>query len=148
MSDLDALVDWLIPIADLLIPAGERMPSASQAGALSDGLADVLRARPDLGPPLDEARRAAGSLEADRVLDELADRNPQLLTTVQLAIAAAYYSRPRVRAALDYDGQVPVPVNMDDFEQIVSEGLLDPVLERGDRYRKVPTDTDTDTQTN
>ena len=53
-----------------------------------------------------------------------------------------------MRAALDYDGQVPVPVNMDDFEQIVSEGLLDPVLERGDRYRKVPTDTDTDTQTN
>lgn len=140
MSDLDALVEWLTPIADLLIPAAEGMPSASQAQALTDGLADVLRARPDLGPPLDQARQTAGSLDAEHALELLSDGHPELVTSVQLAIAAAYYSRPRVRRALDYDGQVPVPVNMDDYEQIVSSGLLDPVLERGDRYRQVPTD--------
>ena len=39
-------------VANLLIPSGDGMPSASEAGVAGRWLDEVLRLRPDFGPPL------------------------------------------------------------------------------------------------
>ena len=68
MSALDR--ERLGALADVLIPAAEGMPSASEAGVHRAGLDRVLAARPDLepvlarvlaAPPAIQARHCAGS---------------------------------------------------------------------------------------
>ncbi len=44
--------ETLAAVADMLIPSGDGMPSASEAGVAGRWLDEVLQLRPDFGPPL------------------------------------------------------------------------------------------------
>ncbi len=127
----------LAAVADLMVPGDGEMPSASVAGVHAALLDDVLTARPDLGTPL-----AA-------LLDRLAGRSPEeALAAVRaeradedllaLVVVGGYMMHPAVGAAIHYPGQQPQQVNPFDINDVIDEGLLDPVVERGEIYRPTP----------
>jgi hypothetical protein len=66
----------LAGLADVLIPAGDGMPSASAAGVVGEGLDQVLAAVPGLGPGLADLLARAGGREPAQVVANLARTDP------------------------------------------------------------------------
>lgn len=128
-------------VADALIPAGEGLPSATQAGVHAELLDQVAKARPDLIPPLIEALDALGSAaggpDLERV-ERLAQDAPRLHEALTLVVAGAYLMSPRVVVPLKYAYEESKFVDPRDIMTVVSDGLLDQVLERGPIYRLPP----------
>lgn len=127
----------LAGIADLMVPGDGEMPSASAAGVHETLLDDVLTARPDLAAPIAE------------LLDRLTDRSPAAAfdavrasradeDLLALVVVGGYMMHPAVGAAVRYAGQQPQQVNPFDINDVIDEGLLDPVVERGAIYRPTP----------
>lgn len=128
----------LADVAESMIPGGLGMPSASEAGVAGRLLDQVLVARPDLERPLAtvlEDLRGLGAAAARARLE--GDR--EALDVFALVAIGGYMMHPGVGDALSYPGQQPKPVNPFDINDVVDEGLLDPVIERGPIYREVPT---------
>ena len=124
-------------LADELIPAADGMPAASDVGVADAQLDRILAARPDLVAPLRAAfARPAGA--AVEWLERLAVENPTGYEAVVLAVVGGYYTDRDVRGRRGYRGQEPNPVQPEIIPNYVEEGLLDAVLERGQRYRDVP----------
>lgn len=116
-------------LADVLLPAHERLPSASEigvAGALAD---KVLALRPDIAEPLARLLSQPFSDASSRVT-EIKKASGADYRTLILAVAGGYYLHPKARAAVGYPGQLSKPFNPRLFEDVVSEGLLDHVVER------------------
>jgi hypothetical protein len=113
----------LAELADRLIPAGDGMPSASEAGATGEYLDAVLAARPDLRAPL-EALAASGE-----------PVDPAASAELTAAVVAAYYMNPEVCERIGYAGQRAIPVNPDEPDH---EDLLGSVKARPPVYRPTP----------
>jgi hypothetical protein len=130
------LRERLREFADRLIPAAHGMPAASEVGVAAGQLEKVLAARPDLLEPLLRALPGADPEDAERSLAAIQAADPAAHDALVLAIVGAYYTHPRVRDLLGYDGQVPVELQ----PELVPgyEGLIEPILERGPVYRTVP----------
>jgi hypothetical protein len=127
----------LAGVAGVMVPGGLGMPSAGEADLAGRQLDAVLAARPDLTEPLAEVLRGLDGLDPAVALDALrADRPAH--DVVALVVVGGYLMHPDVGAALDYPGQQPKPVNPFDINDVVDEGLLDPVIERGPIYREAP----------
>src|SRR5947207_4145271 len=101
----------LAALADVLIPAGEDFPSASEAGVASEGLDQVLSARPDLGVGLKGILGRACGRSAEEVVAELQKRDPASFNVLAELIPAAYFLNAKVRAKLGYDGQSSRPID-------------------------------------
>jgi hypothetical protein len=114
-------------VADLLIPAGEGMPAASEVDVAGRLVDRVLDARPDLGEPLARMLDEAHDDPAAAVA-ALASGNGDALARLRYVVAAAYYLDERVRALLDYAPEPAAPVRADVYPDYVDEGLLDHVL--------------------
>jgi hypothetical protein len=128
----------LATVAESMIPGGHGMPSASEVDLAGRLLDQVLTARPDLEAPLARVLARLRGLDADAARAHLeADR--AALDVFALVAIGGYMLHPAVGAALSYPGQQPKPVNPFDINDVVDEGLLDPVIERGPIYREVPT---------
>jgi hypothetical protein len=127
--------DRLRRFADALIPAGDGMPAAGEAGVADRGLDRVLAARPDLAAPL--ARAIAGADPDDYAgsLERLRAGDPAGHDALLLVVAGGYYTDQGVRKLLGYDGQQPVEVRPEIIPNYVEEGLIEPLLERGPIYR-------------
>jgi hypothetical protein len=119
----------LARVAQVLIPAGDAMPSAGEVGVAGALLDRVLAAVPSLAGALTAALDAdmAGE-DVGPWLDGLSARDPAAYRSLGLAVAGAYYLDPGVRARLGYEGQVPQPVRPAAFPEYVEEGLLDAAL--------------------
>ena len=137
------LAQRLASLADVLLPGGAGMPSATAADVPSGGLQRVFEARPDLAPAL--ARVVGASLAQDPAgadatgfVQGLRAADPAGWTVLTTCVAAAYYMTPSVRRLLGYAGQEGVLITADDFFSWVSAGLLDPVIERGPIGRPAP----------
>lgn len=117
-------------IADLLIPAGTDMPSASQAG-VGTRLAEVLKFRPELEAPLKDILRQC---EGKSPEDALASLEAAAFGTVAEIVASAYFMNEEVRAKLHYHGQRARPI----LPEEIDAALLKPVLDRGPIYRSAP----------
>ena len=126
MRHLDAL-------ADRLIPGEDGMPSASEAGATGQWLDAVLRARPDLRPPLEGLAASTAGLSAAEAIAALPERDPAGWTALTSAIVAAYYFNPEVCERIGYQGQRALPLGPPDHED-----LLGSVVARGPVYRPTP----------
>ena len=126
----------LAALADLLIPAGNGFPSASEAGVAREGLDQLLAVRPDLLDPLRTLLvRAKGRSPAEFV-QELQTNDPAAFGVLAEAVPGAYFLNPEVRAKLKYDGQSPRPI--DPREDYLDDGLLQSVIDRGPVYRPTP----------
>jgi hypothetical protein len=133
----DARRTTLTALADALVPGGEGMPSASDAGVPSRWIDRALEARPDLADALAATLDAAVGEDAPTFLAHLEADEPGVLETLQLLVAGAYFMSPRTRRALDYPGQTQQPVLPGEAEYYEPEKLLRPVRERGTVYTAV-----------
>jgi hypothetical protein len=122
-----------LAIADHLIPAAHGMPSAAEI-LTDDRLQFVLRARPDLGEPLQAALRPdLGSDVAERLV-RLADE-PTNLAALQLTVVAGYYTDKHVRELIEYPGQMALELRSWEYPAYLEEGLIDAVIARGSTWR-------------
>jgi hypothetical protein len=128
--------ETLAALADVLIPAADGMPSASEAGATRELLDEVLRVRSDLEEPLRQVAEAARGRDAAVEVGRLQAEAPELFEALSTAIAGGYFMSPDVRERLGYPGQQARPfVPRPDYEE---DGLIQSVIERGPIYRPTP----------
>ena len=114
-------------VADCVIPANERMPSASQVNIAGDLLDRVLVLLPDLEGLLHRVfEHEVGDPEV--WFAELSVTDPEGRRNVLLAIAAAYYLDAEVRRLIGYPGQPSTPVRANELSDYVTEGLLEQVI--------------------
>lgn len=133
-----ALRSTLAALADVLVPAYDGLPAASETDALGKWLDRVLQARPDLEPELVRVLAGAEGREPEAELRRLESEDRAGFETLALAVASSYYLSPRVRRAIGYPGQKASPPFPDESDYYLRDGLLDPVLERGSIYRPTP----------
>jgi hypothetical protein len=126
----------LAGLADVLIPAGDSMPSASAAAVAGQGLDQVLAAVPSLGESLADVLAGAKDREPAEVVANLARTDPSAYGILTEVVTAAYFMNPDVRKAIGYAGQGPSPI--DPREDYVEDGLLESVIKRGPIYRPTP----------
>ena len=125
----------LAAIADVLIPAGSGMPSASEAGVAGQFLDEVLAARPDLADPLAAALASVEGVD-DPVAALRADLGSWMVVTA--VVPAAYFLNPANREAIGYPGLEARPIDPDAAPDYLEDGLLDSVVSRGPVYRPTP----------
>jgi hypothetical protein len=123
----------LARLADVLIPAGDGFPSASEAGAAHDGLDLVLAARPDLAGEIERVVLAARGREPAAFVASLRAGDPAGFAVLAEVVPGAYFMNAAVRARLGYAGQEPRPI--DPAPDPEAEALLAPVIARGPIYR-------------
>ncbi len=126
----------LAGLADVLIPAGDGMPSASAAGVAEEGLNQVLAAVPSLGASLAEVLTRARGREPAEVVMSLAPTDPAAYGILTEVVTAAYFMNSDVRKAVGYTGQGPSP--LDPRVDYMEDGLLESVIKRGPIYRPTP----------
>lgn len=125
----------LAALADVLIPAGDGFPSASQAGVAGEGLDQLLSFRPDLAEGLKKLAGLAGERPPEAVVAEV-KKDPDLFGVLAEFVPGAYFLNPGVRSKLGYGGQRAVP--LDPRPDWLDEDLLQSVLDRGPIYRPTP----------
>lgn len=124
-------------LADVLIPAGDGMPSASEAGIGRDLLDLVLTARPDLHVPLVALLQAGRDRDPGAFVAELQADDPDGFGVLAQLVPGGYFMNPAVRRALGYKGQRARPFDPDRRDPEV-DALLQSVIDRGPIYRPTP----------
>jgi hypothetical protein len=126
----------LAGLADVLIPAGDSMPSASSAAVAEEGLNQVLDAVPSLAAGLAEVLARAKGREPAEFIAILNRTDPSAYGVLTEVVTAAYFMNPDVRKAVGYTGQGPTP--LDPRADYMEDGLLESVIKRGPIYRPTP----------
>jgi len=126
----------LAGLADVLIPAGEGMPSASAAAVAEEGLNQVLAAVPSLAASLADVLTRAKGRDPDEFIASLARIDPSGYGVLTEVVTAAYFMNPEVLKAVGYTGQGPSP--LDPRVDYMEDGLLESVIKRGPMYRPTP----------
>lgn len=139
--DLSAIDrDSLRELVDVVIPTNEKFPSASEAAVHTKWIDRGLKVRPDLlGPLLNVLRHCENDLTSD-VVARLIELETESIEPVIELIVTCYYMSPKVRKKLDYKGQVPVPILVDETEYYLRDNILDPVSTRPAMWRSTPDD--------
>ena len=128
-------------LADVLIPGGDGLPSASQADVPGKWIDRVLSARPDLAPEVVALLEQRREDDPGRQLQRWRAESPALFDTLTVVVSGAYFMNPRVRRSLGYAGNAPKrkPAYPDEADFYLDGGaLLEPVLGRGPIYRSTP----------
>lgn len=128
----------LAALADVLIPAADGMPSASEAGAAGEWLDEVLRVRGDLEAPLHGLLERARGVDPAAEVDRLGREEPEAFEALATAVAGAYFLNPEVRRLIGYPGQERRPIEPEDPPDYEQDGLLASVIERGPIFRPTP----------
>ena len=123
----------LASLADVLIPAGEGFPSASEAGVANEGLDYVLSCRPEIADPLKNLLEGARGRPATQVVLDLQKDNPAAFAILTDLVPGAYFLNPNVREKLRYGGQTARPI--DPRADYLEAVLLQSVIDRGPIYR-------------
>lgn len=132
----DSAREALAGLADILIPAGEDMPSASQADVAGSGLDMVLAARPDLADALNDILDKSRDREPAEVVADLQANHETAFGVLTEIVPGAYFMNAVVRQAIGYAGQGPQPI--DPRPDYMEDGLLESVIRRGPVYRPTP----------
>ena len=126
----------LAALADVLIPAGDGFPSASQAGVAAEGLDQVIAFQPGIAVELKRVLEESKDRSPAEVVAILQKNDPGAFSVLAEFVAGAYFLNPTVRARLGYTGQEPQPI--DPHPDYLDDGLLQSVLDRGRVYRPTP----------
>jgi hypothetical protein len=125
-------------IADIIVPAWERMPAASAVGVHTDLLDTVLRARPDLADGVHQAIEHCRDREPSEAVNSLYRENRAAFDTFTLAVTGGYYMADKVRVLLGYPGQESPEYDPYETAQYLTDGILERVTRRGSIYRPTP----------
>src|SRR6059036_3809205 len=123
-------------LADVLIPAGDGFPSASQAGVAAEGLDQVISFQPGIEAGLMNVLEKAKARPPAEVVADLQKNDPAVFGVLAEFVTGAYFLNLLVRARLGYTGQVPHPI--DPHADYLDDGLLQSVVGRGPVYRPTP----------
>ena len=125
-------------LADVLIPAAEGMPAASEVDVQGAMLDRILGLRPDLA---DAFRRglaaAAGNPPADAA-EALNRDDAEAFGAISIVASAGYYMTPAVRERIGYPGQENRPADPDETPEYVANGMLQQVIDRGPIFVPTP----------
>lgn len=128
----------LAAVADVLIPTGDGMPSASEAGVAARWLDEVLRLRPDFGPPLASVLDAIKGVDPAAAVARVRAEDPAGFGVLAEVVAGGYFLNPEVRSAIGYPGQQSVPIHAEEPPDYEQDGLIASVIARGRVYRPTP----------
>ena len=136
----DAQRATLATVADLLIPGGEGMPSASEAKVHEKWIDRAIKARPDLGRDLAGVIDGIDGAEAAAELARMRSDDPGVFSLLTTMIAGSYFLNPRVRKLLGYPSAGPIrrPAYEDEGDHFLRDRLAEEVLARGPIYRPTP----------
>jgi hypothetical protein len=128
----------LAVLADVLIPGGYGLPSASEAHLADGWITRVLSVRQDLTAAVRVVSQTTGEPAAS--LRRIRSESVELFEGFTFAVAGAYLMNPRVRKLLGYPGQAPrrKVAYPDESDHYLQGGLLEPVRARGPIYRPTP----------
>ena len=118
-------------LADVLIPATDAMPAASEAGSADKWLDRALAARPDLVEPLAAALDAAAGKDPAAEARRLHADDPDGFSALAQIASGSYYMNLKIRKRIGYPGQGKRPPFSDEADYDLRDGLLDPVYARG-----------------
>ena len=128
--------ETLAGLADVLIPASETMPSASDVGVEGELLDRLLEVREDIADDLQRVLDWAAALDAEEAMRTLRTDDDAGFQTLTFAVAGCYLMDARVGELLRYPGQEAKQVDPFDYVSYVEEGLLEPVISRGPVFRE------------
>lgn len=122
-------------LAAVLLPESGEMPGI---GRLEGFDALLQRAVKACGYPEETLRQALDRL-ADAIDWEsaraLKRERPQHFDPLSVLVSAAYYMAPEVLAKLKFPTDRRHPAGVEEFLEEYETGILDPVIERGPRFR-------------
>jgi len=130
--------DIFAKMADIIIPAWQRMPSASAVGVHKELLDAVLRARPDLVEGVKSAIEACRGRSPGEGVNDLFRSNRAAFDAFTLAATGAYYMDDTVRKLVGYPGQESPPYDPWETPDYLTDGLLERVTRRGAIYKSTP----------
>ena len=125
-------------LADVLIPARDQYPSASQAGVAGVLLDVVHRSRPDLSDGLREVLESARGRNPSEFVFGLEKENPEAFGILTILVRGAYFMNPTVRRLFGYRGQLAEPIEYEARPEYLEDDILQPVIQRGPIYRPTP----------
>lgn len=125
-------------IADVLIPAAEGMPSATQVEVQGAILDRAIELRPDLREAFFRGLNKAAGQDPEAAAQLLNREDAEALGAIGLLASACYYMRPEVRKLIGYPGQENRPVDADAEPEYVANGMLQQVIDRGPIFRPTP----------
>jgi hypothetical protein len=128
----------LAAVADVLIPKGDGMPSASEAGVAMRWLDEVLRLRPDFGPPLAAVLDRIKGVDPAAAFARVRAEDPAGFGVLAEVVAGGYFLNPQVRSAIGYPGQQSVAIEHEQPADYEQDGLIASVIARGRVYRPTP----------
>jgi hypothetical protein len=123
--------------ADVLIPGGAGLPSASDADGDGSWTDRTLAANSDLLALVWRVLDTPG--EPEQQLRLLREREPAIFEGFAFAVSGAYFMNPEVRRAFGYPGNAPrrMPAAEGEAEYYLEDDVLAPVILRGPVYRAV-----------
>ncbi len=125
-------------VADILIPAAEGMPAASQVDIGGEVLERILTLRPELREAFLRGVRACAGKPPREAIETLNKTDQAAGSAIGLVASAGYYMDARVRALIGYPGQEDRPGDPDEEPEYVRNGMLRAVIDRGPIYRPTP----------
>ncbi|MGH3091301.1 MAG: NAD(P)-binding protein, partial [Gaiellaceae bacterium] len=125
-------------LADVLIPAGEGMPAASEVDVGGKWLDRALGARPDLETTLERLLAEVAGRDPSGEVRRLHAEDAEGFAALAHLAAGAYTMHAKVRKRLGYPGQKSNPPLPDEAEYYLEDGLLDPVLALAPFGRQLP----------
>ena len=120
----------LAALADVLIPAAEGMPSASELGVEGKWADRALAARPDVADDLARVLREAEGRDPAEEVRRLHTDDERGFAALAAVVAGGYTMHAKTRKRLGYPGQRQNPALPDEAEYWLDGGLLDAVLAR------------------
>jgi choline dehydrogenase-like flavoprotein len=114
-------------VAEVVIPAGEGMPSASEVDVAGNLLDRVSALLPELAENLSRVFDRHVE-DPEEWLKGMSAADPEGYRSVLLAIAASYYLDDEVRRRIGYPGQPSMPVRANELPEYVAEDLLEQVI--------------------
>lgn len=125
-------------VADLLIPAYKKYPSATSVGVHEKMLDDVLGFRPDLVEAFLRGIAKIDTANLSASVNTLYKADPDAFNAISLAASGGYYMTPEVRQVLGYPGQESVPYDAHEVPDFLMNHRLENVSRRGPIYRSTP----------
>lgn len=125
-------------LSDVIAPATDNFPSASDASVHTKWIDRGIAARPDLLTPLLTVARLCAEEPADQVVTRLSQSDSDTIEPVIELLVACYYMSPKVRKRLNYKGQVANPILPGEAEHYLRDDLLAQVAQRPPFWRNTP----------
>lgn len=130
------MIQRLLVIAERLIPTISTRVGAGKVEGAERYIERVLIARPDLLATFESDVCACTDELIDEVLTGYEVVSAEF-ERVALIVVGSYYMNPEIRSSISYPGQLSLTFDPMEYVSWISDGLLDQVISRGNRYREV-----------